>query len=580
MPDENIVSSQIQIKVGGADIQPDVMNQVLEVVVDQNTHLPGMFMIRIYDPELKLIDGKTFDLTKEVEILASTEAGDSHSMIKGEITALEPSFRPGMNPELQVRGYDKSHRLYRELKSRAFLNIKDSDLASQIASSAGLSAQVDTTNTVYDHIYQHNLSDLTFLMQRAWRIGYECFVEDGKLYFRKPPSSGASVTVKYGEDLLEFYPVASLAEQVDEVQVKGWDVEKVEAIVGKASKGKLYASIAESKDGAAWAGAFGTGKKIIVDQPVVSQAEANTLAGARLDEISGSFIEAYGRAFRRPDVKAGIKVEIEGLGTRFSGKYMVTSANHTFNAEGLLTTFSVRGSRSGLLAEQIIHQPPLDKWGGVVPAIVTNTDDPKDVGRVKVKYPWMSDDAESFWARVINPGAGPEAGFFCIPDVGDEVIVAFEHGDFNEPYVLGGVWNGKNKITGSGASGSAGERPLVRSWTSRTGHEIGMFDNADNKIEVKTAGGHNILLDDKNKKVEIKTSGGHKVVMDDQGKKLEIATTGGQKMTMDDNARSIKVESGMTLEIQAATQIKLKAATIDIEASGPVNVKGAIVNLG
>lgn len=579
MSRETIVASQIKIKVGGSEIQPRILESVLEVLVDQNTQLPWMFTIRINDPNLTIIEEGPFDLTKEVEIEAQDENQTSFKLIKGEITSLEPRYNEGMTVELLVRGYDKSHRLYREKKSKAFLNIKDSDLASQIASNAGLSAVVDTTSTVYEHLYQHNQTDLEFLMERAWRIGYECFVDEGKLYFRKPPSPSGGIELAYGEDLLAFFPIASLAEQVDEVLVKGWDSEKVEAIVGQAKKGKLYPKIGESKDGATWANTFGSGKKIFVDQPVVSQAEANTLAEARLNELSGAFIEAEGRAFRRPDIKSGKPVKLTGLGNRFSGTYMVTSAVHVYVAGGLTTDFTVRGTRTGLLAEQMAHQPPIERWPGIVLAVVTNTDDPNNQGRVKVKYPWMTDDAESFWARLVGLGAGPEAGLFIVPEVGDEVVIAFEHGDFNRPYVIGGVWNGKHAITGSGASGASGERPLVRTWTSRTGHEIAMYDNAGNKIEIKTAGGHNVLMDDANKKIEIKTSSGHKFTLDDQGKKMEMATSGGQKISMDDNARSVKVESGMTLEIKTGTQMKLEAATIDIQASGPVNIKGAMVNL-
>ena len=580
MPNETIVASQISIKLAGTEIQSDVMNSVLEVVVDQSTQLPGMFLIRLYDQNLEYTDEGPFDLTKEIEISGLNAAGTSITLIKGEITALEPNFREGMTPELQVRGYDKSHRLYRELKSQAFLNIKDSDLASQIAGNAGLTPEVDSTSTVYSHLYQHNQSDLAFLMQRAWRIGFECFVADGKLHFRKPPTSGAEVTLSYGQDLIEFFPVASLAEQVDEVQVKGWDVEKKKAIVGKAKKGELYPKIGESKDGAKWAGTFGVGKKIVVDQPVLSQAEADTLAQARLNEISGAFIEARGRAFRQPEIKAGGRVKLENLGKRFSGTYMVTAATHIFNQNGFVTEFAVRGTRTGLLAEQMTHRPPLDRWNGVVSAIVTNTDDPNDWSRVKVKFPWITDDAESDWARVVSAGAGPEAGFFIVPEVGDEVIVAFEQGDFNCPYILGGVWNGKDAITSSGASGSQGERPLVRTWTSRTGHQIAMFDNADKKIEINTAEGHKVLMDDQGKKVEVVTKGGHKIVMDDQGKKLVISSSGGNKITMDDNSRKVSIESAMSIQIKAAVDMKLEATTIDIQASGPVNVKGAVVNLG
>ena len=192
-----------------------------------------MFLLRFLDPGLELLDHGPFDLTKEVEVLAQKADGTPVSLIKGEITALEPQYGEGMIAELLIRGYDKSHRLYRESKSKAFLNIKDSDLAGQIAGNAGLSSQIDATTTVYDHLYQHNQTDLEFLMQRAWRIGYECFVADGKLYFRKPPRGSASVTLTWGDNLLSFSIRASLAEQVDEVMVKGWDPSSMQPIVGQ-----------------------------------------------------------------------------------------------------------------------------------------------------------------------------------------------------------------------------------------------------------------------------------------------------------------------------------------------------------
>ncbi|MCI0398143.1 MAG: VgrG-related protein [Chloroflexi bacterium] len=561
MPAEQQLASQVYVKLDGAPAEEQVLANLLELVVDQHSHLPDMFTLRLNDPGLELLDNGPFDLTKTVEIEAANEDGEKFTLLKGEITALEPAFNEGMLSELVVRGYDKSHRLYRELKSKAFLNKKDSDLASEIAQAAGLQVEAEATNTVYDHIYQHNQSDLAFLLQRAWRIGYECFVDEGKLYFRKPPSSGDGVTLTWGQDLLSFQPRMTLAEQVDEVLVKGWDVDKQQAIVGQASNGRLYPSVQESKNGADWASAFGSGKKVIVDQPVVSQAEADALAAARLDELSGAFIEATGVAFRRPDIRAGRMVQLEALGNRFSGKYLVTGATHLYTPEGLQTTFTVRGARTGLLAEQMSQQPPLDRWPGVVPAVVTNTDDPNDWGRVKVKFPWMADDAESGWARVVGVGAGPEAGLFVMPEVGDEVLVAFEHGDFSRPFVLGGLWNGQHKLPAEAAGAAQGEKPLVRTWHSRTGHRIAVYDDAKKKVEIVTKDGHAVTLDDANKKIEIKSQGG-----------LTI--------TLDDNGRKIVVESNGNIEVKAQGSLKLQAGSnMDIQAGGQVTVKGAVINL-
>jgi hypothetical protein len=226
MPGSAELASRIYIKLDGQEIEREIMQALVEVVVDQNTHLPDYFTIRLSDRELQILDQGPFDLTKEIEIEAATQDGSRHTLIKGEITALEPHFNEGMKAEVIVHGYDKSHRLFRETKSVAHLNKKDSDLADEIAQAAGLQSEVTQTSTVYDHIYQHNQTDLAFLMHRAWRIGFECFVSDGKLYFRQPPTNGSSVSLTWGQDLLTFHPRMTLAEQVDEVVVKGWDAGK------------------------------------------------------------------------------------------------------------------------------------------------------------------------------------------------------------------------------------------------------------------------------------------------------------------------------------------------------------------
>jgi uncharacterized protein involved in type VI secretion and phage assembly len=407
------------------------------------------------------------------------------------------------------------------------------------------------------------------LRQRAWRIGFECFVAEGKLYFRKPATNGSATTLAWGDDLVSFRPRMTLAEQVDEVIVKGWDIDKMEAIIGQSKSGNLYPNIGEGKNGPAWARHFGVGKLIIVDQPVVSQAEANTLATARLDELSGAFIEAEGEAFRRPDIQAGKIVKLEKLGKRLSGEYLVTNATHSYSGTGLYTHFTVRGTRTGILAEQMIRQQPLDRWPGVVTAVVTNADDPKNWGRIKVKFPWMTDEAESDWARVIGNGAGPEAGFFNLPEVGDEVLVAFEHGEFGRPYILGGMWNGQHAIPPRPSSANTGEKPLVRVWRSRTGHEIVLHDNADNKVEVTTAGGHLLSFDDAKQKIELKSKGGVTILIDDSQKSLSIKASG-----------DVKIESNANMELKAGANMKIEAgANLDLKANAQATLKGAMVNI-
>src|SRR3954470_15244491 len=127
MPNTVEVVTDIAIKVDGQELQAPVYPKVLEVVVDQHVYLPGMFTLRLQDADLKLLDEGPFDLTKSVEISAKKAGGQMVVLMKGEITALEPIFNDGMKAELIVSGYDRLHRLYREVKSKTYLNVKDSD---------------------------------------------------------------------------------------------------------------------------------------------------------------------------------------------------------------------------------------------------------------------------------------------------------------------------------------------------------------------------------------------------------------------------------------------------------------------
>ena len=200
-------------------------------------------------------------------------------------------------------------------------------------------------------------------------------------------------------------------------------------------------------------------------------------------------------------------------------------------------------------------------------AIVTNTDDPNDWGRVKVKYPWVSDEEESHWARVVSIGAGPDCGLAVIPAVEDEVMVIFEHGDFNRPGGAGRrlEWPGRSAQTVLDAP--QGEKPLVRSWQSRTGHQITVYDNSDNKIDIATSGGHLVSLSDAEKKITIKSSGGLELTMEDNGKKITVSSDGNIEL------------AGGDIDLKGTNITVDASGNLALQASGQVTVKGSMINL-
>ncbi len=195
-----VYKSNFTIKINGTDVSTDFQNDLLEVVVDSSLGMPAMCSIRLSDAGLKWMDDATLDLGKSLEVSAvlgeATSGTTSNSpvlLFKGEITALEPHFFSAGKSEMVIRGYDKSHRLHRGRKTRTFLSKKDSDLASTIAGEAGLAVEVDATTVTHDFVLQYNQTNMEFLLSRAEKIGYQVYVTDAKLYFKKGDYSPASV---------------------------------------------------------------------------------------------------------------------------------------------------------------------------------------------------------------------------------------------------------------------------------------------------------------------------------------------------------------------------------------------------
>jgi uncharacterized protein involved in type VI secretion and phage assembly len=173
------------------------------------------------------------------------------------------------------------------------------------------------------------------------------------------------------------------------------------------------------------------------------------------------------------------------------------------------------------------------RYYGVVEGLVVEAAaDPANEGRVKVKFPWFDDGTVSEWCRVAQPYAGNGYGFTFTPEVGDEVIVGFSHGDMRLPIVLGGLFNGQDKPPASRTD--TDDKKLIR---TKGGHELLLDDSSGGlKIVVTSAGGHKVTLDDDPGTVTVETSGGQSLVLDAGGKatlKADSITLRGTSITLD-----------------------------------------------
>ncbi|WP_436926292.1 phage baseplate assembly protein V [Halosimplex amylolyticum] len=195
---------------------------------------------------------------------------------------------------------------------------------------------------------------------------------------------------------------------------------------------------------------------------------------------------------------------------------------------------------------------------GVAVGIVTDNQDPENMGRVKVTYPWRDDDG-SVWARVATAMAGNERGTYFIPEVDDEVLVAFADGNVRYPYVIGGLWNGQDAPPGTNEGNND-----VRKVTSRSGHEL-VFDDAkqSEKVEITTSGGHSVVLDD--------SSGSETITITDSKDQNSIE--------FDATQGSLDITGGTELTIEAPTVEITGKGSLKLESDGILEINGSLVKI-
>jgi phage protein D len=469
-----------------------------------------------------------------------------------------------------ARGFDHSHRLFRGRITETYANVTYSDVATRVARRAGLEVgRIDADRTVHDHVSQPNVNDWHFLKALAAEIGYEVGCFDGKFEFRAPsrsadgPRAGNLSTddplqLTLGSNLLRFRSIVTSAEQVKEVKVRGWDMRQKREVVGAAPAETKTATIGVKP--ADLAAEFGSPDYLGVGVPYASQAEVDAAARAIAEQIAGAFAEFEGVARGNPKLRAGKAVSLGLVKQPFDGQYVLTTTRHVYDPkDGYTVWFTVSGRQErslfGLTSGGGSHNgaslgPPVY---GVVSALVTDLDDPQRMGRVKLKFPWLSDTYTSDWARTMHPGAGKDRGAVILPEVNDEVLVAFEQGDIRRPFVLGGLYNGvdtpplRNDLV-AGSPTTVKRRAIV----SHKGHSLVFLDDEQESGAVLST-----------------TNDDLRIALEANGTTIKVNSQGKVEITAQGN---VTIKAQASLELSAGAGIK-------IDGGPTVEIKGGVVKL-
>jgi len=644
--------ARYRLTIDGQDAPEALLQDIEEIVVESSLYRAAQFTLVINndyfsgakagsDPweysNLLTIGKKVAIGFSSVKTNASEFAeGSEQTAIDAEVTAVEADFNEQSQATIVIRGCDVSHRLYRGRFNRSFQNKKDSDIVKDIAREVGIAeGKIDETGGPYGYndindadgyVFQHNQTNIEFLRLLAARQGFELWVQARKLNFRKP-TANETFALEWLQDIQRFRARASSGEQVSEVELRAWDYNRKQTFITTKATSHLITSTQ-----------FGTGRQTssafdgqprspalpVTNQVFYSQAEGDAIAQSLCDEMARDFIRVEATATGDPNLCPGKAIALSGMGS-YSGTYYLTRVSHRFVRGKYETDFSVGGIRGDELGAFL---PGPEQGVGTTPkiGIVTNNKDPNKLGRVRVKFPTLTEDHESYWARVVSLGAGPERGWDVLPEINDEVLVLFEEGDIHRPFIVGGLWNGKDKPPTSVEDSVVDGKVRLRTLRTRTGHllqfveedkddrkkgvylktvfghQIQMNDTED-KITISTPKGYTFVLDEKNKEIEVKTAGDRSMLLDDKQMKLAIVGSantivlddgqkktqiqnGGNAIELDDLRKQVKVSSGSSsvllqaagiVEIKAGAKLSLSAPQIEISAAAQLALKGGAV---
>ena len=388
------------VAVEGEPVNVHVQDDVLEIHVVLELDQMASFEITFNNWDDKFLRFKYSESEAKDELFKISRlvaiklgyGGQFVPVVSGQITSLSPAFPQSGAPTIRISGTDALQKL-KDSKPRPgqqvyYKNKKDWEIVQQVAQRAPNKMRVvipDRTGPSYPLVVQKNQDDASFLMERAKRIDYDCYVDSNvatgtqTLHF-EPPADGRNGTtahvfqLAYGPglaaeeqramaasgsgaaaaggplvpNLIEFTPTLTAAKQVSRLTVRGWDPRTKKPIGVTATADDLPSGQASGLTGpAAATEALGGREETVIDAPVASHEEASKLATALLRERAYQFITGTGRIAGLPQLRVRDVLEIHGIGLRFSGNYYVTRVEHTLSSSGFFTGFRARRIADG-----------------------------------------------------------------------------------------------------------------------------------------------------------------------------------------------------------------------------------------
>ncbi len=539
---------------------------------------------RIPRAKVVILDGNTSDQTfkvseedwfvpgNEIEIQLGYES-EENTVFKGIVTGQSIKMRSNGNSVLTVDCTDSAIKLTTIPKSRYFYDATESEVFETIIGEYGnVSADVEATQFIHKEILQFQSTDWDFIQSRADINGLFCHVEGGTISIKKPDFGQEPVeTVVYGSNLLEFDAEMDGTNQMGSVKGISWDYSKTEpSEVDAASSSPVTPGNISSDD---LSGSFENKEWSLRAGAKIPSEVLQTWANAKL--MKHELAKVRGRAKIRglSTINPGAVITLEGVGDRFNGNAFVSGVKHSFyKGEWLMDV------QFGLSPEWFSEQYNISEEAaaGMLPSVsglqiglVTQIEeDPDGDERILVRLPMIDTEEQGVWARLATAGAGDNRGVIIRPEIDDEVVVGFIHGDPNQPIILGSLNSANNP-----AAIAASDDNHEKGWVSRG--EIKMLINDDDpSVVIEMPSGKKISVDDDAGEIIMEDENGNSMVMNSDGITVESPSDINIKATGDLNFE------GTNINVKANAGFKAEgSASAEVSSSGTTTIKGSIVQI-
>ncbi|MDD5033801.1 MAG: type VI secretion system tip protein VgrG [Methylococcaceae bacterium] len=548
------------ILVNGEKIQDTYILKKLEVRKQIN-HIPSAKLTFIdgdaAEETFAISETETFTPGNEIEITAGYE-GQDKTIFKGIIVKHGIQIRSEGHSYLLVSCFDQAVKLTIGRKSNLFLKQKDSGIIEKIIAEAGLKGEVAASEIEHEEIVRYYATDWDFIVARSEINGFIVLVDDGKVSIKPPDiAAEAGLSIRLGDSIQEMSAEIDARTQWPSVKCAAWDISAQNLASGESKEPEVNPQ--GNLSGKELAKALGLPPfelqtpASLLKEGLSGWANAQLLK-SRLARLRGT-VSFQGNATPKP----GTLVELAGLGARFNGNAFVSSVSHRIEDGDWLTEVGFGLSARWFVDEHRDIEAPLAS--GLLPGVhglhigkVKRIDeDPNGQTRILVDAPLINTNgAEGLWARLATGYATQNAGFFFMPEVGDEVVLGFLNDDPRFPLILDSLYS------------SAQTPPYTPDKDNKNKAIV-------SKNQVK------ISIDDDKKILKIETPGGQVVTLDDDAKSLTLQDSNGNKVEL--TSSGIALNSGTDISLKASGNIKIEASQgVTLKAATALNLEGLNVN--